>query len=190
VTSIIQAPQPRTVAPVEQSRTPVVPLASVPRRLAGAAIDAVIIMVISGFLMTWMRPTGTPIQVRVDALTGERTVIGGPGLFVELIGWVPAIVTAAYMISLIAVWGRTPGGWAVGIRCIRADTGARPGWTVATRRWLVLFGLAAVTSVIPVIGPWAWLITVAVGISPLWDRTGWLRGYHDKFAGDLVIRQQ
>lgn len=190
MTSTTRAPAPRTAAPLEGGRVRVVPVASVPRRVAGAAIDAVIIMVISGFLMAWLRPTGTPVQVRIDAVTGERVVIGGPGMFVDLVGWVPAILTAVYMITLIAVWGRTPGGWAVGIRCIRADNGGRPGWGVASRRWLILFGLAAATSLVPVIGPWAWLITVAIGFSPLLDRSGWLRGFHDRFAGDLVIKQQ
>ncbi len=190
MTSVTRAPAPRAGAPSEGQRVRVIPVASLPRRVAGAAIDAIIIMVISGLLMSWLRPSGSPVQVRIDAVTGERVVIGGPGVFVDLVGWIPAILTAAYMITLIALWGRTPGGWSVGIRCIRADNGGRPGWGVASRRWLVLFGLAAATSLVPVIGPWAWLITVVVGFSPLLDRSGWLRGFHDRFAGDLVIRQQ
>ena len=42
-------------------------------------------------------------------------------------------------------------------------------------------------SFIPVVGPFAWLMTLLVGLSPLWDSAGRLRGYADQFAGDLVV---
>ena len=40
----------------------------------------------------------------------------------------------------------------------------------------------------PIVGGWAWLVTLVIGLSPAWDRSGRLRGYADRFAGDLVVR--
>ena len=97
-------------------------------------------------------------------------------------------VLALYTIPLMALWGRTLGGWGVGIRCVRADTGNRPGWRLSVRRWVVLYGVAGALSFVPVIGPVAWLVILLVGLSPLWDSTGRLRGYADQLAGDLVVR--
>lgn len=126
-------------------------------------------------------------RVRLDAETGERTVDAS----ISLPTWLPLAIlialTAAYTITLMAIWGRTLGGWAVGIRCVRADSGERPGWAVATRRWFVLYGAAGLLAFLPVIGPFAWLATLVVGLSPLWDRSRLLRGYADYFGDDVVV---
>jgi hypothetical protein len=87
----------------------------------------------------------------------------------------------------MTVWGRTLGGWAVGIRCVRADTGARPGWALSTRRWFALYGAAGLLGFVPVIGPFAWLVTLIVGLSPMWDSTRLLRGYADHLGDDVVV---
>lgn len=164
-------------------------LASMPERIAGAAIDALILAVLTSLIAARLTPDlVATTQVRITA-SGERIVIAAPGpdLWLTLL---PVALTAIYLIVFIAVWGRTPGGWAIGIRCVRADTGGRPGWLMATKRWALLFGVAGALSFLPVVGPWAWLVTVVIGLSPLWDRTGLLRGYHDVFAGDLVVRDR
>lgn len=126
-------------------------------------------------------------RVRLDAETGERTVDAA----VALPTWLPlallVVLTAAYTIVLMATWGRTLGGWAVGIRCVRADSGARPGWALATRRWFALYGAAGLLAFVPVIGPFAWLVTLVVGLSPLWDRSRLLRGYADYLGDDVVV---
>ena len=106
--------------------------------------------------------------------------------------WLPLLIftllTAAYVVPLMALWGRTLGGWCVGIRCVRTDSGAAPGWGVSLRRWLLLYGIAGVLAFLPVVGGWAWLVTLVVGLSPAWDGSGRLRGYADRFAGDIVVR--
>jgi len=126
-------------------------------------------------------------RVRLDAQTGERAVDGS----ITLPTWLPlailVVLTAVYTVGLMATWGRTLGGWAVGIRCVRADSGARPGWALATRRWFVLYGAAGLLAFIPVIGPFAWLVTLVMGLSPLWDRSRHLRGYADYLGDDIVV---
>lgn len=178
----------------EPSRTPdpqrsslVVAPASVPRRLAAGLIDSILILVLVGIAWSRWAPASTPVQVRIDAETGERVV--SASLFSpDWLAVLTVAVAAVYLIGFIALVGRTPGGWALGIRCIRSDTGGRPGWSVASRRWLVLLGIPTILGLVPVIGPWAWLLTIAVALSALFDRSGLVQGIHDRFAGDLVIR--
>lgn len=161
--------------------------ASVPRRLLGGLLDSVLILVIVGLIWSRVAPSSVPVQVRIDAQTGERIVLGQQMWTPDWLGLLSFTVAAVYLITFIALAGRTPGGWAVGIRCIRADTGGRPGWSVSARRWFVLLGIPASIGLLPVIGPWAWLLTLAIALSPLLDRSGRMQGFHDRFAGDLVV---
>ncbi len=184
-----EAPAAQAVAvSLQETKKARVTLASVPRRIAGAAIDALLIMVVVGVITPTLRSEGTVKQIRIDAQTGEQIMINPHAELFDIADLLPFLVTAVYLIVAIATLGRTMGGWVVGITCVNAKTGGRPGWAVSTKRWFALFGIAAVLSIVPVIGPWAWLVTIAIGISPLWDRSGWLRGYHDRFAGDIVVR--
>jgi hypothetical protein len=188
--SVTRSAPVRRRPPTQAAQTPptitVIP-ASVPRRLLGGAIDAVLILVITGFLWSRFAPASVPVQIRIDATTGERTVIDAHAFSLDWLAIISIAVAAAYVISFIALAGRTPGGWAVGIRCIRAATGARPGWSVSAKRWLVMLGIPAALGIVPVIGPWAWLLTIVVALSPLADRSGAMQGWQDRFAGDLVI---
>ncbi len=159
-----------------------------PRRVAGAAIDLVIVVAIAGVLSARLEGMTAGItRVRIDDESGQRTIDAS----VSLPLWLPlvilVVVSAVYTIPLMAIWGRTVGGMLVGIRCVRADTGARPGWDSSVRRWLALYGVAGILGLTPIIGPFAWLLTLLVGLSPLWDGSRSLRGYADHFGGDIVI---
>lgn len=170
--------------------------ASFPSRLGGAAIDGLVLLVGSGLIVAWISARDfRTTQVRLDAATGEASVIAGATTSPWVLAGIPLVLTAAYMILLIGLWGRTLGGWAVGIRCLPIDpaTGAplpyaRPGLIVGARRWLLLYGVAGALSLLPVVGGFAWLLVLVVGLSPLWDRSGRLRGWQDRFAGDVVVR--
>lgn len=170
--------------------------ASFPARLGGAAIDALILLVGSGLVVAWLTARDfRTTQVRLDALTGEQSVIAGATTSPWVVAGIPLLLTAAYMILLIGLWGRTLGGWAVGIRCVPVDPAsgsplpyARPGLIVGARRWLLMYGVAGALSLLPVVGGLAWLLVLVVGLSPLWDRSGRLRGWQDRFAGDAVVR--
>lgn len=185
------ASQVRTPASRRSARSPRMPslvLAPMQRRLGGAAIDMALLIVVSGIVASLLEGmTAGVTRVRIDAQTGERTVDAG----LSLPAWLPlavlVILTAAYTIVLMAVWGRTLGGWAVGIRCARADSGQRPGWQLSIRRWFILYGAAGVLAFVPVIGPFAWILTLVVGLSPLWDSTHRLRGYADHIGHDIVV---
>ena len=172
--------------PSASARLTVVP-ASVPRRLVGALVDGLLILAVVALVWSRVAPQGAPVQVRISAETGERITLGAPLFNPDWLSVLTFAVAAVYVIAFLALAGRTPGGWAVGIRCIRADTGGKPGWAMSTRRWLVLLGIPAAVGLLPIIGPWAWVITIAVLLSPLADRSGKVQGIHDRVAGDLVI---
>ena len=165
-----------------------IPIASMPRRVAGAVIDLVLVLFVSGIVVAWLDSAiGGVTHVRIDAASGSSVIDStwaAPAWFPLAVFF---SVTALYTIPLMALWGRTLGGWILGIRCVRVDTGTRPGWTTSLRRWAALYGVAGALSFVPVVGPVAWLMTLLVGLSPLWDSAGRLRGYADLLAGDLVV---
>ena len=171
-----------------QSPKPAFTLAPMSRRVLGALIDMVLLLFVAGVLSaTLERITSGITRVRLDAVSGERTVDASLALPLWLPLAVFVVLTAVYTVVLMALWGRTLGGWAMGIRCVRADTGGRPGWALATRRWGALYGAAGVLSFLPVVGSFAWLVTLIVGLSPLWDGHRLLRGYADYLGGDVVV---
>ncbi len=174
-------------SPPSRSAVLAVVPASVPRRLAGAFVDGLLILAVVALVWSQVAPSGSPVQVRIDAQTGERLIVGQSVFSPDWLSVLTFAVTAVYFIVFLALAGRTPGGWAVGIRCIRADTGGRPGWSASARRWAVLLGIPAAVGLLPVIGPWAWLLIVVIALSPLADSSGRVQGIHDRVAGDLVI---
>jgi hypothetical protein len=182
--STVRAPRRSVARPVKPAFT----LAPMTRRVGGAAIDMALLIAAAGFASSLLSSlTQGVTRVRINAESGQRSVDAALGLPLWLPVLLLVVFTALYTIPLMAVWGRTLGGWAVGIRCVRADTGARPGWALSTRRWFVLYGAAGLLGLAPVIGPFAWLATLVVGLSPLWDSTRLLRGYADHFADDVVV---
>ena len=167
---------------------PAFTLAPMSRRVAGAAIDMALLVAAAGMIASALEGiTAGVTRVRVETQSGQRVVDAA----IALPTWLPLAIlvclTAIYTVSLMAVWGRTLGGWAVGIRCVRADTGAPPGWPLSVRRWFALYGAAGLLAFAPIVGPLAWLLTLIVGLSPLWDGTRLLRGYADHFGDDVVV---
>lgn len=170
------------------SARPPVRLAPLARRVGGAAIDMALIVALAGVASALVEAaTAGVTRVRINAGSGERIVDAA----IALPLWFPLVIllvlSAAYTIPLMATWGRTLGGWAMGIRCVRADSGGAPGWSLSMRRWLALYGVAGILGLMPVVGAFAWLLTLVVGLSPLWDSTRMMRGYADHLGGDLVI---
>ena len=180
----------RTPASGRSSRAAKPPQALAPmsRRVTGAAIDMALLVFLAGTSASLLeRMTAGVTRVRIDDESGLRYVEAGLSLPL----WLPlallVMFTAVYTIVLMATFGRTLGGWAVGIRCVRTDTGGRPGWSLSVRRWFLLYGAAGLLAFAPVIGPFAWILTLVVGLSPLWDATQRLRGYADHLGHDIVV---
>lgn len=115
----------------------------------------------------------------VDQATGQ---LGADIRQVSL--WVVLFVaiTAAYEITMIATRGATVGKQVLGVRVVTySDTGlasyAPPGWRVSAKRWLIP-GALSLVNLVP--------IAVAIYLTALLDDSR--RGWHDKFAGTVVVK--
>lgn len=84
-----------------------------------------------------------------------------------------------YEMTMIAALGQTLGKKWAGVKVIRADNGAVPGWGKSFVRWLI----PSVVSVIPIIGNAA---TLVVYLSPVFYPTR--QGWHDMAATTAVVK--
>ncbi|WP_202931635.1 RDD family protein [Mycobacterium neumannii] len=141
-----------------------VPLASIGRRLAARSIDFVFVVVI---LVVLRAIAGAFYQIS----SGIGNVI-----FV-LTGILALAFILLYEWLFIAFRGATVGKMAVGIKVVDQYTGAVIG-----------IGPAFVRQVIPFVGALILLVgALLVYLSPLFDSSGRMQGWHDKAARDLVI---
>jgi uncharacterized RDD family membrane protein YckC len=113
-----------------------------------------------------------------DDVTGQLVDGGSPSLR-HLLEVVAVATAVAYEIALTATQGATVGKRALHLRVVRRLDGSLPGWGRAVARWLV---------------PAAGLLVCGVGefvvyASPLFDGSGLNRGWHDRTAGTVVIRE-
>jgi len=146
------------------------------KRFAAKLIDGLIGAVIIGGLGALLIG-GAASSLQTDPVTGE---VSGGGLFgAAFFGYLGLVFvyTIAYDVVLIAVKGATLGKMAMGIKVIREQDGAIPGWGPSALRWLI-----------PTVGSMiCGLITLLVYISPFFDNTGRFQGWHDKVAKTFVV---
>ena len=98
-------------------------------------------------------------------------------LFLSLL--VIAAVVLLYEWTMIAVLGQTLGKKWTGVKVIRADNGAVPGWGKSFVRWLI----PGLVNIIPVVGNIAFLL---VYLSPVFSKTR--QGWHDMAAATVVVK--
>lgn len=84
----------------------------------------------------------------------------------------------AYELGFIALRGATPGKMAMKIKVVQQDSGELPGWGPSALRWLIQFA-GYVACLIGVLVVW---------ISPFFDDSGRLQGWHDKVAKTRVVK--
>ena len=98
-------------------------------------------------------------------------------LFLSLL--VIAAIVLLYEWTMIAVLGQTLGKKWTGVKVIRADNGAVPGWGKSFVRWLI----PGLVNIIPVVGNIAFLL---VYLSPVFSKTR--QGWHDMAAATVVVK--
>ncbi|MFB7472087.1 RDD family protein [Kitasatospora sp. NPDC056184] len=112
------------------------------------------------------------LQQQTDAATGlvatMMIMIGVLALFNLLYEWL--------MVSFV---GATLGKMAMGLRVVKESTGQTPG-----------LGGGFIRFIIPIVGAFLCYIgALLVYLSPFFDNSGKLQGWHDRAAGTLVIKK-
>ena len=144
-------------APAQIARVEDANIASFGRRFLARLIDCALILL--AYLPLYL------------PLSDNGTAVILLALPAWLVSWV------LYEWLCVAIAGATVGKKALGIRVVDQLTGALLG-----------FGPAFVRAVIPVAGALpAYVGTLLVYLSPLFDRSGRMQGWHDKAANDLVV---
>lgn len=101
----------------------------------------------------------------------------------EVPGWlIPAQIggQVVYETVLVALWGRTLGKALLGLRVTRFVDGRRPSWTQSAQRIV----LPAAAWAVPVDG--AVLLAGGVYLTSVFEPLR--RGWHDRYAGTIVLR--
>jgi uncharacterized RDD family membrane protein YckC len=85
-----------------------------------------------------------------------------------------------YEVVLLGIWGRTVGKWVFGIRVASYADGKKPGWGQSGQRVLLPGVFSAVP--LPFVSALQWVVYGSSGLHPL------RRGWHDRYAGTIVVR--
>lgn len=157
-------------------------LASIGQRILATLIDSLIFLPLT-ILLFITRTTHLEPRPSTGGTTHFATITDPRPPLVALLILVPHSI---YLIVMIGVWGRTLGQRAMGLRVIALDE-SPPGWNRSVRRW----ALPALAPILNALHPMLLLVTISDLLIygwMLWDRNR--QGLHDKFAGDVVIRDR
>jgi uncharacterized RDD family membrane protein YckC len=141
-------------------------LATLRQRLAARLIDVVIVTL----------PLVVVTASYLEVVDGQVTVN-------ELPAWLLLVqfaIAVLYETVMLAVWGRTVGKWVMGLRVARYSDGATPDVARAAQR-TVLPNLFTVVA-LPVVAVGQWVVYGSSAFHPLF------RGWHDRYAGTIVVR--
>ena len=143
-------------------------LAPLPHRLAARMIDLLVV--------------GIPVAIVAIAVVEVRDGAIDP----ESVPWWLLVVqvglAVVYETVAVALFGTTLGKWALGLRVARYADGRRPDTGRAAQRALLPNVFAAVPLVFVAIGQW--VVYASCAFHPL------RRGWHDRYAGTLVVRSR
>lgn len=90
-----------------------------------------------------------------------------------------AIFALLYEWLMISLVGATLGKMALGLKVVKESTGQNPG-----------LGAGFIRYIIPIIGAFlCWIGAILVYLSPFFDNSGKLQGWHDRAAGTVVIKK-
>ena len=160
----------------------VVPVAGIGQRLLARLIDSVIYFVVYWILFSiGVASVGLSGRTVTDAYGNSTTEPSGAGLLGLLLALVLALAFGLlYEWLMVGLLGATLGKMALGVKVVNQSTGAVIG-----------LGLAFVRQIIPFLGGlFCYIGALIVYLSPLFDNSGRLQGWHDKAANDLVIKSR
>jgi uncharacterized RDD family membrane protein YckC len=155
-----------------------VPLATIWQRLLARMIDSLIYLIFYAIFLVigaavWTSSTVTDYHGHT---TLQHFGLEMPGFLLALAATLGSSLVYEWL--MLAYKGATLGKMALGIKVVNQVTGQLLG-----------FGSAFVRPLVPLAANvFCSLLAVLVYLSPLFDRSGRLRGWHDKAADDVVIK--
>lgn len=152
-------------------------VATLGSRALARIIDSVILtIVIYALWAIIIGGTAATVETNPDGTISDGDA---GGLFAAVLGAmaITVVISIAYELILTAIKGQTVGKMIMGIKVVRSADGQVPGFGPAFMRWLL-----------PTIGVFVCYIgALLVYLSPLFDSSGRVQGWHDKAANTLVI---
>ncbi|MFH8514969.1 RDD family protein [Streptomyces gelaticus] len=165
-----------------------VQVASMGRRLGARCIDAVVIGVVYAIFSAIGIAGAMGVADSVDECgssldPGYQSCVNeaGTGFIATMLGMVLVfgLITLLYEWLMISLLGATVGKMALGLKVVKENTGLNPGLGGGFIRWII-----------PLVGVFLCYIgALLVYLSPFFDNSGKLQGWHDRAAGTLVIKK-
>ncbi|QNE75474.1 RDD family protein [Streptomyces finlayi] len=161
-----------------------VQVASMGRRLGARAIDGVAIGVILSIIMGIGLAGAVGLTQDCDPASADYNQCmndASASMIGVMFTWIAviAVFTLLYEWLMIAFVGATVGKLAVGLRVVKESTGQNPG-----------LGSSFIRYIIPIVGAFLCYIgAILVYLSPFFDNSGKLQGWHDRAAGTLVVKK-
>ncbi|MEV7722917.1 RDD family protein [Streptomyces sp. NPDC093108] len=165
-----------------------VQVASMGRRLGARCIDAAVIGVLYGILSAIGVASAMGIAKSVDDCgssldPGYQSCVNDASgsIIATMLGMVAifGLITLLYEWLMISLLGSTLGKMALGVKVVKENTGLNPGLGAGFIRWII-----------PIVGVFLCYIgALLVYLSPFFDNSGKLQGWHDRAAGTLVIKK-
>ncbi|NED15347.1 RDD family protein [Streptomyces sp. SID9124] len=164
-----------------------VEIASMGRRLGARCLDGLIIGVIYTIfsfiglagalgLAKSTDDCGSPMDAGYDKCVNDASM----GFIATMFGMLAILVliTLLYEWLMISLMGATLGKKILGLKVVKENTGLNPGLGAGFIRWII-----------PIVGAFLCYIgAILTYLSPFFDNSGKLQGWHDRAAGTLVVK--
>jgi uncharacterized RDD family membrane protein YckC len=150
-------------------------------RLIDGFITGAVLMVFYFIVGALFATSASTLEVDENGQITSGGAAFGAGIGILLLFFfviAPAIYIG-YEVWMIATRGATVGKMAMKIKVVRDFDGQIPGWGPSFIRWIFPYGVFVVTC-----GTLGWLVY----LSPVFDQSGRLQGWHDKAAKTLVVK--
>ncbi|MGW2815166.1 RDD family protein [Streptomyces sp. NPDC001415] len=161
-----------------------VEVASMGRRLCARLIDGAAIGIILGIIMSVGLASAVGIAKDCDPNSSDYSSCmndASASIITVMFTWIAVIgaFTLLYEWLMVSILGATLGKMALGLRVVKENTGQNPG-----------LGAGFIRYIIPIVGAFLCYIgAILVYLSPFFDNSGKLQGWHDRAAGTLVIKK-
>ncbi|MDJ0464040.1 RDD family protein [Streptomyces sp. H27-C3] len=159
-----------------------VQVATMGRRFGARCLDGLVIGVIYGiFSAIGLAGAMGAAKSAEDCTTQSCVDEASAGIIATMFGMILVfgLITLLYEWLMIAFVGATLGKMVLGLKVVKENTGQVPGIGGGFIRWI----LPMVGALLCGIGQ------ILVYLSPFFDNSGKLQGWHDRAAGTLVIKK-